>query len=232
MSRHGRPQALAERNFEVHADRLRGKTLKEIFTFIHETNLWGAETSRSGLGSELQSTETLRQEIGALFKRLKIKTLLDIPCGDFGWLRHVPLEISNYIGVDILESKITDLSREFSLAESTINYGFMCLDITVDRLPPADLILCRDGLVHLSFDSIFKALRNIKQTKSKYLLATTFADLKTNIDIQDGDWRPLNLEVEPFNFPKSTLLINEQCTEVNGAYADKSLGLWEIKDLL
>ena len=52
-----------------------------------------------------------------------------------------------------------------------------------------------------------------------------------NIDIVTGDWRPLNLERPPFGFPPAHELINEQCSEGNGAFRDKSLGLWRIADL-
>lgn len=230
-SRHGRPAALAEIKFKEYAEELRGKGHREIFSFIHEINLWGAHTSRSGLGSELQATEPIRNQLKVLLSDLKVKVMLDIPCGDFGWLRHASLPISKYIGADILESKIKELSNEFKDVSEGISYVFKCLDITKDPLPAADLLFCRDCLVHFSYDFVGKALKNIKISKSRYLLTTTFTDLSKNIDVQDGDWRPLNLELEPFNFPKPKLVLNEQCTEVNGAYADKSLGLWEIASL-
>lgn len=47
-----------------------------------------------------------------------------------------------------------------------------------------------------------------------------------------GDWRPLNLERPPFNFPPPAELLAEGCTEAEGRFLDKSLGLWAIKDLV
>jgi hypothetical protein len=46
-----------------------------------------------------------------------------------------------------------------------------------------------------------------------------------------GDWRPLNLERPPFNFPPPAELLAEGCTEAEGRFLDKCLGLWAIKDL-
>jgi hypothetical protein len=99
------------------------------------------------------------------------------------------------------------------------------------RPPAADLLLCRDCLVHLSFADIDKALRNIRRSSLAYLLTTTFPAESVNADIVTGDWRPLNLQAAPFNLPTPVELINEGCTEGDGAFADKSLGLWRIRDL-
>ena len=63
------------------------------------------------------------------------------------------------------------------------------------------------------------------------LLTTTFAGPRENVDITDGDWRPLNLEKAPFHLPPPLATINEECTEEGGAYADKSIGVWRIDDL-
>ena len=46
-----------------------------------------------------------------------------------------------------------------------------------------------------------------------------------------GDWRPLDLERDPFGFPAPLELLNERCTEGGGIFADKSLGLWRTADL-
>src|SRR5262249_226159 len=104
-------------------------------------------------------------------------------------------------------------------------------DVTSDKLPGADIILSRDLLVHLSFRDIAAALENFKQSMSEYLLTTTFPRTTRNIDILSGDWRPINLQLPPFNFPEPLRLINENCTEHGGRYADKSLGLWKLDDL-
>lgn len=230
-SRHGRPKALAEINFASSITLLKNKSHKEIFTLINEKNLWGAVESSSGLGSELSATEFLRNELTKLLLDLKISTLLDLPCGDFRWMAHAQLPVDQYIGGDIVDSIIKKLDNEFSGLREEVDYSFFSLNILSDSLPKSDLVLCRDCLVHFSFDSISKAIQNIKNSQSTFLLATSFPEQSENIDIHDGDWRPLNFEKPPFSFGPPERIINERCSEVNGAYADKSLALWKIKHL-
>src|SRR5665648_506237 len=103
----------------------------------------------------------------------------------------------------------------------------MCKNIVSDKLPKADLILIRDCWVHLSNSDIFLCINNLKHNNIKYLLTTSFTNRKSNNELDDI-WRPLNLELSPFNFPKPIELINENCTEEDGLYSDKSLLLWEI----
>lgn len=74
----------------------------------------------------------------------------------------------------------------------------MVADITVNPLPTADLILCRDCLVHLSFAHIDAALANFRASGARWLLTTTFPMIEENVDCEDGDWRALNLTLPPF----------------------------------
>ena len=107
----------------------------------------------------------------------------------------------------------------------------MKIDLIKDALPDADILHCRDCLVHLSYSDILEAIKNIKRSNISYLLTTTFSECEMNQDIVTGDWRIINLEKAPFNFPTPLKLINEKCTEGDGTYADKCLGLWKISDL-
>lgn len=91
--------------------------------------------------------------------------------------------------------------------------------------------MCRDCLVHFSRDDIYAAIRNFKKSKSRYLLATTFTGLREYVEISTGEWRPLNLQLAPFNFPPPIRLIDEKCIHSGGIYTDKNLGLWELAAL-
>ena len=105
------------------------------------------------------------------------------------------------------------------------------MDLLKDHIPEADLIFCRDCLVHLSYDHALTALRNIARGGSKYLLTTTFTERTSNRDITTGEWRPINLQLPPFSLPPPERIIVEGCTEAGGVYSDKSLGLWKIEQL-
>ncbi len=219
-----RPPAKAQIRFREEAERIEKLPLAERFGYIYETNLWGSEESRSGLGSAVDETAHLREALNELIRQVGVRSLLDIPCGDFGWLSQAGLDVE-YTGADIVAS-IVERNRTIYPGKT-----FLQLDLTHGPLPRADLVLCRDCLVHLSFANVFRALDQIRNSGSEWLLATTFLEHEANEDIADGDWRMLNLERSPFNFPRPNAVIVEGCTEAGGAYADKALGLWRVAGL-
>jgi hypothetical protein len=197
---------------------------KETFTRIKNKNLWGSRESVSGPGSDIEQTKTLVMELPELFKSNGIKTILDIPCGDFNWMRKVDLSAIDYIGADIVDELISENTKKYN----SCNKKFVSLNIITDVLPKQDLIFTRDCFVHLSYNDIKKAVKNIKTSGCKYLFTTTFINHHNNHDIVTGGWRPINLQDEPFNFPEPEYILIENCTEDDGKYKDKSLGLWII----
>jgi len=200
---------------------------KEIFTEIYNTNHWKSLESISGSGSESNQVNSLIQDLEKLLNDLKIKTLLDIPCGDLNWMKKINLTNIDYIGADIVEELIECNINQF---KERTNFKFKVLNLINDSLPTSDIIIIRDCLVHLSYENIFKAIENIKSTNCKYLLTTTFTNHSQNYDIVTGDWRPINLQEHPFNFPNPILVINENCTEGNEV-KDKAMALWEINKI-
>lgn len=221
-----RPQIIAQKRFLEHKDELKPLDLKSRFEYIFDTNLWGDDHSRSGVGSTLPETEALRREIPLLLKEVGARTLLDIPCGDFGWLSLTDLGVE-YVGADIVEALVDQNTSRYA----SETRRFVRLDLTTDPLPQADVVLCRDCLVHLSYANIRRALGNVKRSGAKYLLVTSFPEAKGNRDIEDGDWRLLNFQLAPFCFPAPARTIVENCVEAGGAYRDKSLCLWPVADL-
>jgi len=203
------------------------KSTCEVFTEVYVKGLWGIRESRSGTGSNLEQTKTIRDRLPTLLGELKVRKLLDAPCGDFYWLKEVELDLDEYNGGDIVRELIEENRKRYKGP----GRKFTVLDIIEDEIPRVDLVLCRDCLVHFSFRDISSALDNIKKSGSTYLLTTTFRRRAENEEIYTGQWRPLNLQQAPFNFPEPINLINENCTIDNGLYADKCLGLWKLSDL-
>lgn len=199
------------------------RPLAEIFDYIYRTNHWSGPDSVSGEGASLDQTYVLQDQLPVLLQSLGIQTLLDAPCGDYSWMQTLDLPVTTYIGADIVASLVRENQTDYGSPQRQ----FVHLDITCDPLPPADLLLCRDCLVHFSFADIERTLVNMKASGIPYLLTTTFPACSENEDIITGDWRVLNLERSPFDLPPPLQLINEGCTEGGGLFADKSLGLWE-----
>jgi hypothetical protein len=220
-----RPPVLAHQRFLEDRESFAGLNLAQRFRRIRETNLWGAEASISGLGSEMDATTVLRTELPRLLKKLGVASLLDAPCGDAGWINHADLDV-RYTGVDIVPSLIEVLQARVAAGEIVGEYRLA--DITGDSLPRCDAILSRDALVHLSFANIERAVANFRASGATWLIATTFPDWQANQDCEDGDWRALNFEREPFKWGPPVELVNENCTEAGGGWRDKSLGVWRL----
>ena len=205
------------------------KPLRYKFDKVFQQNLFHGLTSKSGTGSSIEQTHEISRQLPNLISNLNIQSILDIPCGDLEWMSKVELDGTKYLGSDVAPSLIAHLQMQFS------EKNFSVLDISKDSLPTVDLIFCRDLFVHLSNQDIRFALRNIKKSKSTYLATTTFVDRESNKNLpffsKGIAWRPINLEIAPFNFPKPKLLINEKCTEANGKFSDKTVGVWLIKSL-
>src|SRR5271154_3391946 len=103
-----RPPVLAHQLFVAHRDSFAGLTLQRRCQRSRDTNLWGAEASVSGLGSELDATATLRAELPPLLKRLEATSLLDAPCGDATWIARADLGV-RLTGIDIVPDLIEAL---------------------------------------------------------------------------------------------------------------------------
>ena len=197
------------------------------FTNVYQKNLFKGKESRSGEGSDMIQTTIIKREIPLLIKELKIKSLIDAPCGDFFWMREVELPVERYIGIEIVKQLVENNQNKFGNKQRI----FTELNIIKDVMPMADMILCRDCLVHLSFKQGIQAIKNFKKSGSKYLLITTFVNRLSNNDLDKGFWRTINIERPPFNFHNPIKIIDEKCTELNGEYSDKSLGLFLLKDI-
>ena len=222
-----RKRTIAERRFAEHATELTELGLQERFERIYSTNLWSDPQSRSGVGSTLDSTRVLRAELPKALRQLEARVLLDVPCGDFTWMEHVDLTGIEYIGGDIVPS-IVEKNQRLHTRESR---RFVGLDLTRDILPDADVLLCRDCLVHLSYTNIRAVLANIARSNIRFVLMTSFPGRRDNYDVADGDWRALDFQAPPFSFPEPRLAIVEDCEEEDGSYADKSLLAWRVEDL-
>lgn len=189
----------------------------KIFRDIYENNTWGSDETKSGVGSELKYTIEIRKELSLLFKELKTESLLDIPCGDVNWIQSMDLHGIRYVGCDIVPEAISRCRRLMPCA------SFFVADIVSDELPMCDTILCRDCLVHLCDGDAVMAIENMKKSGALYLVATTFPHIRNNSDCRTGGWRPINLELFPFNMGKPVRIIDE-----GGFWTDKSLGVWKI----
>ena len=68
-------------------------------------------------------------------------------------------------------------------------------------------------------------IKNIKKSKSKYLLTTFFPSTKKNCDIISGEFARINLLLNPYNFNKPIFYFKEK-DKLN-----KYMGLWKVSEI-
>ena len=132
------------------------------------------------------------------------------------------------IGADIVNDIIVKNKKKFNDKQIT----FKRMDLTKEKIPKADLFICRDFLFHLSYEDIYMFLKNLKKSNSKYLLISShYKNEKIeniNKDIHSGDFRKIDIFQPPFNFSNNYLtVIDDYCDN-----AKKYLYLFKRKDFV
>jgi SAM-dependent methyltransferase len=200
---------------------------EERFTWIYRNNYWSNAESVSGPGSTLHQTEIIRRELPRLVAEFQVQRLLDLPCGDFNWMRHALEDMDvHYVGADIVRDLVTDLQQRYGGER----VQFRHVNIITDTLPWADTMLCRDCLFHLSVADITRALTNFLASGIPYILTTTHMPRgqEMNADIPTGHFRYIDLFAAPFEFPRDPLARFE---DWQAPEAPREMCLWRADQL-
>jgi hypothetical protein len=200
------------------------RTVRAAFTKHYESRGWGEPESVSGRGSTLRSTQAIRSALPALFAEFGVRSVIDAGCGDFNWFRTLGVDLERYLGIEVVDG-LASLNQQLYGGDKR---SFASLDILRDKLPAADLVLCRDCLVHLKNRQVVAALKNFRRSGSRYLLATSYPSSRLNQEVSLGGWRPLNLELPPFQLGSPLRMISEGPLIEKPDLPDKSLGLWAL----
>jgi hypothetical protein len=187
--------------------------------------VWGDTTTKSGPGSNLKNTHNLIEELQKIIKNYNIKKILDIPCGDFFWFKQINVHGIDYKGGDIVKSLIKNNQKKYGCK----NINFFSIDIRKDKLPEADLLICRDLFIHLSNKDILETIKNIRNSSINYVLLTTYKKITENTDIPTGKFRPINLFLPPFNFDIPILEFLDTSQNSAEDIMGKSICLWRNK---
>ena len=178
-------------------------SLQTFFTNIYRTNHWSSNESKSGPGSELKWTVSVRDTLTKLFNELKIKNMLDLSCGDWNWMKslsHLYIDDFKYTGLDIVENIVDNNNKLYGNNNIIFKNIDMLRYLKSLESKSVDLILCRHTLEHLQTEYCINVLQEMKRV-SKYTLITThkITSKNTDLDHSRADYRPINLEIEPFS---------------------------------
>jgi len=177
-------------------DTNQGKSqIETIFTEIAKKNTWGAKTTVSGPSSTLPKTIELRSNLIQVLQQLEIQSILDCGCGDYHWMKTIPLSSIQYLGVDIVESLI----KKNQVTYTTDTIHFQKMNLLEDPPETADLWFARDFCCLYSYKEIKRFFQKFLESNSAYIALTSVESRTENTDGIVGSWRPLTITAPPFN---------------------------------
>jgi hypothetical protein len=141
--------------------RNQGRSSREIFTEIYEQAQWGGRRGDffSGRGSDPLVTRAYCDAIREFIITHRIRSVVDLGCGDFEVGRRIQCPGVDYTGVDVVDALIERNRR----LHGSATVRFECLDMVEDELPSAELCLVRQVFQHLSNRQILAVLPKLSE---------------------------------------------------------------------
>lgn len=198
---------------------------RELFRVIYADGIWGSSSDPnerffSGTGShDAGFVESYFGAVEKFARRFPDKlTVADLGCGDFAIGSRLRPLFSKYTACDVVEPLIERNRARFA----SLDVDFRVLDLTSDPLPPADVVIVRQVLQHLSNAQIQATIAKIPSAYRYLILSEHLPfsdDFVPNLDKPAGPHTRLDaggrvsgvvLTEPPFNLqPKSSSLISE-----------------------
>ena len=135
--------------------------------------------------------------VQTLINREQVSKILDLGSGDGMLTSHLDLRGKKYVGIDASKYAI----EKATLLNRGVNAQFILADARSYKYSGYDLIICKDVLQHLSNESVQRILEKVKRNNRLAIFVNdTVTGVKQNHDIRDGEYRPLNILMPPFDF--------------------------------
>jgi hypothetical protein len=205
--------------------------------------------SLSGPGSNAEETVGLRAVLPILLSRLRVRSILDVPCGDFNYMREVlgadatPHGIT-YHGMDIVSALVQQLEATFGTTTEVRGgarqhakkhrISFSHFDLGSMYLWPSDLVIVRDILFHFTAARANDVLRRVGESGCRFALITEFPRADNRLQARKyhagrgfSSYASWNLEQTPFGLPTPIVSIGQ-----DGNRPDRVVGLWSCASLV
>ena len=166
--------------------------MRERFENIYTSDEWG---NGSGPGSSIVHMLGYIEFIESFVAQHRIKSVVDLGCGDWQFTRYVNWGCAQYLGLDIVEAVINENNARYS----TDKIRFRLYSGKPSDLPGGDLLIAKDVLQHLSNSNVHRYLSCLN--RYRYSLLTNCVNpsgATPQVDINDGDFRPLDVRNPPF----------------------------------
>ena len=208
--------------------------MREVFDSKYTEAKWGWDPisgSTSGPGSQKDAALPFTVSVTKFIDQNKVASVLDIGCGDWAiWTSEDFMGVT-YLGIDASKTVIARNKEKFA----STNVSFENLDAVNGSLQVSDLVIIKDVLQHLSNRDVSKLLSKVQ---SRYLIIcndvrffpvkTFWKELKRrisifinrgfnlkdslakqNTDIQNGEYRCIDVTKKPFFFGRQSYRLLE-----------------------
>ncbi|MCC6645523.1 MAG: class I SAM-dependent methyltransferase [Polyangiaceae bacterium] len=172
----------------------------KAFEDVYRQATWGTNSrgvGNSGSGSTVAATAVYRAYLQGFLKQHGVRSVVDAGCGDWEFSSTIDWSGIDYKGYDIVAEVIEKNREKYKLP----NVSFFVGNVAEIELPPADLIISKHVLQHLSNRDVSAILRQLPKYEHA-LLVNGVGDAtlsSTNPDIVAGEYRPLDPTRPPFD---------------------------------
>ena len=171
--------------------------LKRLFTQTYEKNSWTSNESRSGTGSHLEYTESIRKLIIELIDG-GVEYIWDCSCGDWNWMKEIRESLPNYVGNDIVDELIEVNKNKFGSDNIKFQCGDMLEELKKLESASVDLILCRHTLEHLPTEYVTDVIKEIRRVAKQALITTNTNEGNSKITPNGYNARGINLSKDEY----------------------------------
>ena len=191
-----------------------GTSNADIFDAVYRDALWGQSPegdAYSGSGTYDPAAATYVAFVRSFITENKVRSIVEIGCGDFAIGRQYASDVDRYIGADVSNYIVARNVEKFGSEK----ISFVNLDASEHDLPASDLCVVRQVLQHLDNGSINRILARV--AAHKFVLITEHLPSPSrlrapNLDKRSGPDTRLTfdsgvyIELPPFERPVQTVL--------------------------
>jgi hypothetical protein len=212
-----------DRQFESGWDRVTTQDMASVFA-----GGWKHPETRSGPGSSSRAIAVIRDELCNVLHQLALRNrdliINDIGCSDLSWVKAVLPMSADYQGYDVTEWENWPELR-------AAGWQLKVLDPLVTPMRQADVILCRDVMIHYPTETCMQLIQRCRES-AQILIATSYTsgrygphDRTFSNDVRQArpsrQFKRLDLSQPPFSLA---------CLrKIQEAHQGKYLGVWDLR---